>query len=150
MRAVADGEIVALRDGMAESVPFQPPTTLRTPDDYGGNSVMLRIGPDVYAFYAHLQPGEMKVKLGDKVKAGAAIGKLGNSGNSTAPHLHFALLDRPNLLTANSLPFVIDGYALTGKIDAAKTGDNKTITVVPTSGTVNGAYPLVLGVATFR
>ena len=150
VRAVADGEIVALRDGMAESVPFQPPTTVHAPDDYGGNSLMLRIGPDVYAFYAHLQPGKMRVKLGDKVKAGAPIGKLGNSGNSTAPHLHFGLLDRPNLLTANSLPFVIDSYELTGKVDATKIDDSKTITVVPASGTVKGAYPLVLGVATFR
>ena len=111
---------------------------------------MLRIGPDVYAFYAHLQPGKMRVKLGDKVKAGAPIGKLGNSGNSTAPHLHFGLLDRPNLLTANSLPFVIDSYELTGKVDATKIDDSKTITVVPSSGTVKSAYPLVLGVATFR
>ncbi len=149
VRAVADGEIVGLHDGMAESVPLQTPTTVHAPDDYGGNFVILRIRPDVYAFYAHLQPGKMRVKLGDKVKAGTPIGKLGNSGNSTAPHLHFALLDRPNLLTANSLPFVLDDYELTGKIDATKTDDDR-LTVMPASGEIKGAYPLVFGVATFR
>src|SRR5262245_49982837 len=149
VRAVADGEIVVLRDGMAESVPFQPPTTVHAPDDYGGNFVMLRIRPDVYALYAHLQPGKMKVRLGDKVKAGQPIGKLGNSGNSTAPHLHFGLLDRPNILTGNSLPFVIDEYELTGKVDAAAT-DDKTVAVKPAAGTIKEAYPLVYGIATFR
>ena len=149
VRAVADGEIVGLHDGMAESVPLQPPTTVHAPDDYGGNFVILRIRPDVYALYAHLQPGKMRVKLGDKVKAGAPIGKLGNSGNSTAPHLHFALLDRPNLLTANSLPFVLDDYELTGKLDATKT-DNDRLEVMPASGKIKGAYPLVFGIATFR
>jgi hypothetical protein len=150
VRAVADGEIVALRDGMAENEPFQPPTTVHAPNDYGGNSVMLRIRPDVYALYAHLQPGKMKVKLGDKVKAGAPIGKLGNSGNSTAPHLHFGLLNRPNILTGNSLPFVIDEYELTGKVDVTKIDEENTVTVKPASGTVKGAYPLVFGVSSFR
>jgi hypothetical protein len=149
VRSVADGEVVAVRDGMAESQPFMPPKTVKAPNDYGGNHVIIRIRPDVYALYAHLQPGKIAVKTGDKVKAGSRIGRLGNSGNSTAPHLHFGLLDRPDPLTGNSLPFVIDEFELTGKVEASDE-QRKTLTVKPQSGKVEAAYPLVFGVTTFR
>jgi Peptidase family M23 len=149
VRSVADGEVVALRDGMPESQPFMPPKTVHAPNDYGGNYVIIRIRPDVYALYAHLQAGKIAVKIGEKVKAGARVGRLGNSGNSSAPHLHFGLLDRPDLLTGNSLPFVIDQFELTAKVDASES-DSKTLTVKPASGKVFSAYPLVFGVTTFR
>ena len=58
IRAVANGTVVDLRDGMEESTPSAPVTTVKKPEDYGGNHIVLRIAPDVYAFYAHLQPGE--------------------------------------------------------------------------------------------
>jgi len=51
--------------------------------------VILDIGGGNFAFYAHLQPGSLRVKLGDKVRAGQVIGLVGNTGNSTEPHLHF-------------------------------------------------------------
>jgi hypothetical protein len=149
VRAVADGEVVALRDGMPEEKPFMPPKAVHAPNDYGGNSLMIRIRPDVYAFYAHLQPGRIAVKVGDKVKAGQRIGKLGNTGNSTAPHLHFGLLDRPDPLTGNSLPFVIDAFEVTGRVEVTET-ESETVTVKPASAEVTSAYPLVFGVATFR
>jgi hypothetical protein len=148
VRSVADGEVVAVRDGMPESQPFMPPKTLQAPIDYAGNHVITRIGPDVYALYAHLQAGKIAVKIGDKVKAGARIGRLGNSGNSSAPHLHFGLLDRPDPLTGNSLPFVIDQFELTGKVEANE--ERKTLAVTPASGKIEAAYPLVRGVTTFR
>jgi hypothetical protein len=148
VRSVADGEVVAVRDGMPAEEPFMPPKTVRAPTDYGGNSVIIRIRPDVYALYAHLQAGKIAVKVGDKVKAGARIGRLGNSGNSSAPHLHFGLLDRPDPLTGNSLPFVIDQFELTGKVDASEQ-EPRRLTVKPAAGKIFSAYPLVLGVATF-
>ncbi len=148
VRSVADGEVVAVRDGMAESQPFMPPKTVHAPNDYGGNHVIIRIRPDVYALYAHLQPGKIAVKIGDKVKAGSRIGRLGNSGNSSAPHLHFGLLDRPDPLTGDSLPFVIDQFELTGKVEISE--ERKTLMVKPASGKVEAAYPLVFGVTTFR
>jgi Peptidase family M23 len=151
VRSVADGEVVAVRDGMPEGQPFMAPKTVKAPGDYAGNHVIVRIRPDVYALYAHLQQGKIAVKLGDKVKAGARIGKLGNSGNSSAPHLHFGLLDRPDPLTGNSLPFVIDHFDLTGKVEAGEENqERRTLMVTPASGKVEAAYPLVRGIATFR
>ena len=82
-----------------------PVTTVKKPEDYGGNYIVLQIAPGVYAFYAHLQPGSLKVKVGDTVAAGAVIASLGNTGNSTAPHLHFGLVDQPGFShTARASP----------------------------------------------
>lgn len=50
---------------------------------------MLDLGDNRHAFYGHLLPGSLRVKPGDRVRRGQVIGRLGNSGNSTGPHLHF-------------------------------------------------------------
>ena len=50
----------------------------------------------------------MKVKSGEKVKKGQAIGRVGNTGNSSAPHLHFQLMDSKNFVTANGLPIMFE------------------------------------------
>ena len=73
------------------------------------------------AIYAHLQPGSITVAPGDNVITGHILGKIGNSGNSLAPHLHFGLLDWPQPETANILPFVLDRYTLTDTSTAAPT-----------------------------
>jgi hypothetical protein len=114
--AVADGTVVHVRDGMPEEAPNQAPVAVKTTEDYAGNTVVLEIAPGVYAPYAHLQPGTVRVKVGDRVKTGQVLGLLGNSGNSTAPHLHFGLQDSAAVLTSNSLPFVIDRYTVQGSI----------------------------------
>ncbi|MFX1252877.1 MAG: M23 family metallopeptidase [Promethearchaeota archaeon] len=69
-----------------------------------GNYVILKHKNDEYSFYAHLIPSSLKVKKGDKVKQGQVLGKVGNSGYSTGPHLHFQLMDRPSHLTGRGLP----------------------------------------------
>ena len=108
---------------------------------------MLQIAPDVYAFYAHLQPGSLKVKVGDSVASGAIIATLGNTGNSTAPHLHFGLVDSPDFLSGEGLPFVIDRFTVTGVITG---GDLPKAEVTPENRTVENAYPLVNGVVTYE
>ncbi|MEO8448680.1 MAG: M23 family metallopeptidase [Gemmatimonadota bacterium] len=115
--AVAHGKVVEVKDGIIENVPLSPkmavPITLET---VGGNHVILEIGPGVYAFYAHLQPGSLKVKLGDFVSRGAPIGLLGNSGNSTAPHLHMHVGDQGSPLGCEGIPFVFDQFQLLGRV----------------------------------
>ena len=116
--------------------------------EYGGNQVMIEIAPNVYAWYAHLQPGSVKVQAGDEVKAGTVLAKLGNSGPSPGPHLHFGLLDRPELLHGRSLPFVIDRYTLTGTVDVA-TSEGDRLVIVPESRQIRDAYPLDGGIHDF-
>ena len=84
-----------------------------------GNDVIVQIRPDTWALYAHLQPGSIAVAVGDEVVAGQPLARLGNSGNSIAPHLHFGLLDGPDPSHANSVPFVVDRYTVSGGVEPA-------------------------------
>ncbi len=129
--AVADGSVAAVFDGMPEQTPNAPVTGLRGPRDYSGNHVSLQISSGVWAVYAHLQPSSITVKTGDEVKKGQVIGKLGNSGNSSGPHLHFQLSDGPEVTTSNSLPFALDSYWLAGAVDPAQFGDATDAKGVP-------------------
>lgn len=111
LHAVAAGTVVAAKDGIIENVPFSPTMAVEiTLETVGGNHVILDLGGGNYAFYAHLIPGSLTVKVGDKVSAGQVIGRLGNSGNSTGPHLHFHMGDAPSPLGTEGVPFVVDGY----------------------------------------
>ena len=77
-----------------------------------GNLVMLDHGNGEYSLYAHLVPGSVTVRVGDKVSAGAPLGKLGSSGNSTEPHLHFQVCDAPDPLGCAGIPVAFDNIEL--------------------------------------
>lgn len=117
--AVADGRVVATKDSIPENVPGANsravPITLET---VGGNHVILDIGNGRYAFYAHLRPGTLAVKVGDRVKQGAVLGKVGNSGNSTEPHLHFHLSDYNSPLGSEGIPYVHESLDIVGRCRA--------------------------------
>ena len=114
--AVADGAVVTVKDGIPENVPGgrAVPITLET---VGGNHVILDLGGGFYAFYAHLQPGKIRVKLGDHVRAGQVLALLGNSGNSTEPHLHFHICDANSPLACEGMPYLLNSFVLQGKAD---------------------------------
>jgi hypothetical protein len=111
--AAADGVVVNLYDGADEQTPGAEAKGITT-ENIGGNMVVVDIGGGAYAFYAHLQRGSLKVKLGDRVKTGQTLGLLGDTGNSTAPHLHFHVMDGPSPLNANGLPYVITRFSSRG------------------------------------
>ena len=145
--AVGDGTVAFVRDGMPEETPFEPSKSLRQPLDYGGNEVVLELEPGVFAFYAHLQPGSIRVEIGETVKAGQVLGLLGNTGNTDAAHLHFQLSDGPDVLTATSLPFVIDAWTLTGTVSAE--GSRTDLRVVGPPEPQTNTFPLEMTVADF-
>ncbi len=116
--AVGDGPIVSMRFDLPEQKPGANPTGL-TVDEYGGNHVVQQLGDGVYAFYAHLQPGNPAgVEVGQRLSTGDVIGLLGNTGNTDSPHLHFHLMDSPSPLGSNGVPFVFDDFRLAGEITA--------------------------------
>ncbi|MFN8130069.1 MAG: M23 family metallopeptidase [Solirubrobacteraceae bacterium] len=124
--AVADGTVVSAVDGLPDIPPFTANPNLRGPKDYPGNNVQIRIRPGVYAGYAHLQTGSVRVRPGQRVQAGQMIGRVGNSGNTTGPHLHFGIQARPDLLS-ESLPFEIDRYTLQGTVSPDSVAPNFVI-----------------------
>lgn len=77
-----------------------------------GNHVILDLGDGVYALYAHLQRGSVAVHEGDRVRTGQPVGRCGNSGNSSEPHVHFQLMDHPDPDAATGLPFRWQGVGL--------------------------------------
>jgi murein DD-endopeptidase MepM/ murein hydrolase activator NlpD len=118
----------------------------------GGNYVVVDIGKGRYAFYAHMQPDSLKVKLGDTVKTGQVIGLLGNTGNSDAAHLHFHVMDGPSPLLSNGLPFVFDQFTGEGLVtdEPALTAlQPAPVDTAALSGTHQNEMPLNLEVVGF-
>ena len=117
VHAALDGEVVTASDGMPEHGWLHPIRELagviwtgitydpakRGFGPVAGNHVVIR-SDDVFAAYAHLTPGSVAVKVGASVGTGDAIGRVGHTGNSTAPHLHFQLMDGPDPVTAKGVP----------------------------------------------
>lgn len=113
--AVADATVADVSDGMPENDPTADhravPITL---ENAAGNYVILDLGRGYFALYAHLQPGRIHVKKGDRVKRSQVLALLGNSGNSDAPHLHFHITDGNSPLGAEGVPYVIDSFEQQG------------------------------------
>jgi hypothetical protein len=119
--AVADGTVVAMRNDLAEQPPGKLPDNLPI-DQADGNFVVLDIGNGAFALYAHMQPGSVTVAAGAKIKVGDVLGKVGNTGNTSAPHLHFHVMDGPSPLLSNGIPYIINRFTMTA-IDKAGTAD---------------------------
>lgn len=114
--AVADGTVVNLYDKAVEQVPGRPATGI-TPENIGGDMLVIDIGGGNFAFFAHLKPGSLRVRLGDRVTRGQVIALLGNTGNSDAPHLHFHIMDGKSPLDANGKPYVFTHFVGQGVLD---------------------------------
>jgi len=114
--AVADGIVRDARDGEPNRPPMgpQPALTDLTERTLMGNFVVLEVAPGVFAHYAHLQPGSLLVKAGDRVRRGAVLGRLGQSGQAPLPHLHFQLSNAVTFEESEGLPFVFEAFGRTG------------------------------------
>jgi hypothetical protein len=113
--AVRNGTVVSVLDGLPERVPGQLPTDT-TLQNVTGNHVVLDVGGGYFVFYAHMQPGSIRVKVGQRVRRGQVLGLLGNSGNTTAPHLHLHVMDSPSPLGSQPRPYVHAQVVVRGKV----------------------------------
>jgi murein DD-endopeptidase MepM/ murein hydrolase activator NlpD len=127
--AVSDGKVVEAVDGIPDQDPahFIPVGA----DQADGNFIVLRLARRTFAGYAHLVPGSVTVKRGDRVDEGEVLGKLGNSGNSDGPHLHFQVMNRPSLLASDGLPIVFRRFDLTGRMASFEAAEHALETQTP-------------------
>jgi len=122
--AVADGTVEAAIDGVPENVPGEDRAVPITLDTRGGNYIILDIGDGRFVTYAHMIPGSLTVRVGDQVKEGDVLGRVGNSGSSTQPHLHFhvsQIFDTQNAsgLNGSALPYVFESFELLDDEDSS-------------------------------
>lgn len=154
--AAADGTVVHVLDGLEDQVPGELPGTALALNEVDGNSVVIDIGDGLYMMYAHMQKGSVAVKEGDEVTQGDVIGKVGNTGNSSAPHLHFHVMDGPSPLASSGVPYVIDEFSITGEIESTEVFDEvenigEPAPTVPATGDGDhtNELPLDLSLVTF-
>ena len=113
--AMADGIVRRVIDGIPENVPgLDSRAVAITYDTLAGNVVMVEHGPGHFATYAHLVPGEIAVREGARVTAGQVLGLVGNSGNSTEPHLHLHVCDAPEVLRCHGTPYAFERFTEIG------------------------------------
>jgi murein DD-endopeptidase MepM/ murein hydrolase activator NlpD len=131
-------------DGIKENIPGSGPTN-PTSKTISGNYIILKLKNGNYAFYAHLIAGSLNVKVGDKVYAGDKIARLGNSGNSSMPHLHFQISTKPLPvgdgkdpipINAQGLPWELNKFTLYDYIPEGKS----TIDEVPLSVNITNKH----------
>jgi murein DD-endopeptidase MepM/ murein hydrolase activator NlpD len=107
----AAGTIIYIRNDVPDnSRPGEPDlkaiATLPDPVmTYAGNCVIIDHGNSEYSVMMHLQQGSIPVKAGQQIAANQVIGKLGNSGDTFGPHLHYQLQSGPRLFYDQTLPF---------------------------------------------
>ena len=115
------GEVVEIGEGWPDRVTINAlwqlgrvmlaPPQIRGRDfrPLAGNYVMI-LGNGGVAFYAHLRRGSVAVRVGQRVAEGELIGRVGNSGNTTMPHLHFHVMNGADPLTAQGVACAFRGY----------------------------------------
>lgn len=150
--SVAAGKVVEMSDGMAENVPHSGKYAV--PIDFNnaaGNHVVVEIAPHRYVLYAHMRPGTVQAKLGDHVRVGQILGRVGNTGSSAEPHLHMHIDDQPSFLAGNGVPYAFTEGEASGPIQA----DVSSPTVIHlgpigTQHPFKNDYPAANALVTFR
>ncbi len=115
--APCSGEVTSVENELPDLTP--PNVDQASP---AGNHVVIRCG-DVAVLLAHLQQNTVSVDSGDEVAVGQRIAKVGNSGNTTEPHLHIhaiateaadlSEIGKPIIATGKPIPMLFDGVFLT-------------------------------------
>jgi len=118
VKAVSAGVVAEVRDDLPDQVPGVRENLPL--DAVPGNRVVENLGGGIYAVYAHLKPGSVHVKVGQPLAVGQTLGQLGNSGGSSAPHLHFHLVLGTSVTSSNGFPYVLNSFQMVGQVNLSK------------------------------
>lgn len=115
--APAPGKVLMVRSGLPDAEPGQPPDLGLLQSDprlITGNTVVIGHGHGECSYFGHLQQNSIAVAEGDYVRRGQTIARVGNSGLSQGPHLHYHLQSGPNLYVDQGLPAQFSRFRTTG------------------------------------
>lgn len=110
--AVGNATVVHVKDGIPDNAPGHvgAEALKLSLETIAGNVIVLDLGQGQFAYYAHLQPGSLRVKVGQRVRRGEVLALVGNSGSSFEPHLHFEVTTSPTPMAGEGLPYLFDAY----------------------------------------
>jgi hypothetical protein len=80
-----------------------------------GNFIVIEVEKNEFLFICHMKPNSIKVKIGDVVTQGQSLGQVGNSGNTSEPHIHIHLQDRNDAI-GEGIPLYFHNYIVDGKL----------------------------------
>lgn len=109
VNAPCDAEVVMAVNGVKDNVPG-----VLNPMYMTGNAILLKTKNQEFILLAHFKQHTVKVKQGDVVKQGQLLGQCGNSGNSSAPHLHFHLQNAEDFNQATGVKCYFDKLMVNG------------------------------------
>lgn len=110
LNAPGDGKIIALENNIEDNSRPGVINDNINDSNLGGNYIIIDHLNGEYSFLAHLKKGSIIVAVGDMVVKGQEVGKAGNSGNSSGPHLHYHLQNTPIYLDGLGLPAQFKNY----------------------------------------
>jgi hypothetical protein len=145
--AASDGTVVVASDGRPDQPAKAGEPASQAIADTVGNHVIIKVKQgdsddddqpervSRYLLYAHLKPGSIAVRVGQRVHRGDRVGLIGNSGLSSTPHLHFQVLTTPTFFPTDSTPYVFDRFDLVG-FETKRIWDDNIAGLQPPNGTI--------------
>jgi hypothetical protein len=121
--APADGTVIEGIEGVRDNTPGS-----MNPYSAVGNCVMIQHRQDEVSVLAHFKQGSIVVKAGDKVKRGQLLGRCGNSGNSSEPHIHYHFQNTPVLQDGLGIKCVFQKVVVTRNGTGTSGGKTETRT----------------------
>lgn len=128
VHAPAAGRVIDVHDGDPDAPPGRADRKRR-----GGNRIVLEVAPGQYLFILHLKDGTIRVAPGQDVQQGQIVGHVGNSGNSSEPHVHVHLQDTPAPGLGEGIPFYFSNYVVLDGGQTIRRG-------IPQGGVRGGRY----------
>jgi hypothetical protein len=116
-----DGKIVGMADDLPDnaaykSPPFDVEAHIKEPENsmakHLGNYLIIDHGNIEFSLLAHMQKESVQANVGDKVAKGELIGRVGNSGDSYTPHIHYQFQNGKSMLESEGLPSKFEDFDL--------------------------------------